>query len=329
MSDLLPVDALRVTVVIDNTSDGLSTAPPHARSEMMSLAARPGVTLTGEALCCAHHGLSLLVECERAGRSATVLFDAGPEGAVFERNVGCLGAGDALGAVTDVVLSHGHWDHAGGLVRALERRRTVRRDGFEPALLHVHPGAFVSRAVQFVTGAIVPMRDVPSVAELERAGAEVVRSSAPAILGGGCFFLSGEIPRTTSYEKGFPGHVRRDASGAWTPDPLLEDERFLAVHVARRGIFVFTACSHAGIVNVLRAAAATFPSLPVVGVVGGLHLAGWTERIIGETVSDLKSFPLEAIAPGHCTGFRATAALLHAFGDTIVTPLAVGKRLQF
>jgi 7,8-dihydropterin-6-yl-methyl-4-(beta-D-ribofuranosyl)aminobenzene 5'-phosphate synthase len=87
---------------------------------------------------------------------------------------------------------------------------------------------------------------------------------------------------------------------------------------------VFTACSHAGLINVLLAAQARFPDVPLYGVMGGFHLAGVTEAIIPETVAALAQFDLKLIAAGHCTGWRAVNALAEAFGDAVV-PSAVGK----
>ena len=92
-----------------------------------------------------------------------------------------------------------------------------------------------------------------------------------------------------------------------------------------RGQFVFSACSHAGIVNVLTHACETFPSVPLHGAMGGLHLSGSTEPIIPDTVADLKRFDLGVLAPGHCTGWRAMSALAREFGEELV-PSAVGKR---
>jgi 7,8-dihydropterin-6-yl-methyl-4-(beta-D-ribofuranosyl)aminobenzene 5'-phosphate synthase len=148
----------------------------------------------------------------------------------------------------------------------------------------------------------------------------------PQILLDEMFFVSGEIPRVTIYEKGFPGHKRRSEDGtSWEDDPLIEDERFLVAHVSGKGIVIFTACSHAGVVNVLRHAQSSFPSIPLHTVAGGFHLAGGNEKIIAESVRDIGTFGLKLIAPGHCTGWRALNALVTAHGDSIVTPLAVGK----
>jgi 7,8-dihydropterin-6-yl-methyl-4-(beta-D-ribofuranosyl)aminobenzene 5'-phosphate synthase len=140
------------------------------------------------------------------------------------------------------------------------------------------------------------------------------------------FWISGEIPRLTAYETGLAGQVRRVADDApWEPDPLVTDERFLAVNVKGKGLVVFSACSHAGIVNVLHEARARFPDTPLYAVVGGFHLSGANEAVIPDTVRDLAEFGLELIIPAHCTGWRAVNALVQAFGEPMVAPGAVGK----
>ena len=90
-------------------------------------------------------------------------------------------------------------------------------------------------------------------------GAEVVETASEATLLDGMFHVSGEIVRTTPFERGLPGHFTRASEGdAWEPDPLLLDERYLAIDVAGKGLVVLSACSHAGIVNVLTDARAIF-----------------------------------------------------------------------
>ena len=127
-----------------------------------------------------------------------------------------------------------------------------------------------------------------------------------------------------------PGQVRRTDDGkGWEPDELLMDERWLAVHVKDKGLVVLSACSHAGIVNVLTHARASFPGVPLYAVMGGLHLSGANEEIIPQTVDALKGCKLTTIAAGHCTGWRAMAALAAAFGDKVLAPTAVGKRFTF
>ncbi len=176
-------------------------------------------------------------------------------------------------------------------------------------------------------GALRRMDDVPSVAELSDFGAEMVVTTEPQTFLDGLFYVSGEIPRLSGFERGFPGQVKRTANG-WEPDELLMDERWLAVDVAGKGLVVFSACSHAGIVNVCRHARATFPDLPIHAVMGGLHLSGPNEAIIPQTVEGLKEFGIKTIAAGHCTGWRAMTALANAFPDALA-PTAVGKQFVF
>ena len=141
------------------------------------------------------------------------------------------------------------------------------------------------------------------------------------------FYISGEIPRVTAFERGMPGQHRLNDDGEWELDELLMDERFVAVHVANKGLFVFTACSHAGLINVLTHAGNRFPGVPIYGVLGGFHLSGATEAIIPDTVEALDRFNLGVIAAAHCTGWRALGALTTRFGDRVV-PSAVGKRFS-
>jgi 7,8-dihydropterin-6-yl-methyl-4-(beta-D-ribofuranosyl)aminobenzene 5'-phosphate synthase len=250
------------------------------------------------------------------------MFDAGPEDYVLERNAPRLGVD--FSSIESIVLSHGHWDHAGGLPAAVRLAVSARQKS--PVTVHVHPGMFRQRALTLASGAILPIKAIPHPEELGALGADVLSSDQPQFVLDDFFWISGEIPRVTAYEKGFPGHLRRSADGsAWEPDPLIMDERFLTVHVLNKGLVVFTACSHAGVVNVLTHARESFPSIPLYAVAGGFHLSAANEKIIPETVDDLASFDLDVIAPGHCTGWRATQALVEKFGEDVVAPSAVGK----
>jgi 7,8-dihydropterin-6-yl-methyl-4-(beta-D-ribofuranosyl)aminobenzene 5'-phosphate synthase len=174
------------------------------------------------------------------------------------------------------------------------------------------------------------MEDVPSVVALTAHGADVVVTSEPQTFLDDMFHVSGEIPRKVPFEQGLPGHYQKSLDGSeWQPDPWIMDERWLGVHVRGKGLVVFTACSHAGVVNVLNDARARFPDVKLHTVLGGLHLSGATEKIIPDTVAALKDFSLATIAAGHCTGWRAMTALANTFGDEKLTPLAVGKRFVF
>jgi 7,8-dihydropterin-6-yl-methyl-4-(beta-D-ribofuranosyl)aminobenzene 5'-phosphate synthase len=277
--------------------------------------------VAGENICCAHHGLSLLVAAETGGRRRTLLFDTGPEGPAFLRNANILGID--FGAIEAVVLSHGHWDHGGGLLAAFREIAAARGKGDTPCFLH--PGMYVERGSQRPGGLMLPFEPIASPEKLADAGAKVVSTRDPQLVLDGAMYLSGEVPRVTPYETGLPGHMARASEkDPWQPDPLIMDERFVSIHVRGKGQFILSACSHAGLVNVLKHARSVFPDVPLYGVMGGLHLSGTNEKIIPETIRDLKSFGLKLVAAGHCTGWRAISAMAREFGDELV-PSAVGK----
>lgn len=331
---LLPVDRLEILVLVDNATDTLSTTPAHVETESARLNRRGFKSMASRCLCCAAHGLSCLVMATRGGVSRTVLFDTGPEDYAFERNVTRLGAD--LGTVEAIVLSHGHWDHAGamllalGMIRGKSGDRSGNRTGGKPVPWYGHPHMFGTRGVKQPNGGVRQMEDIPTIADLTAFGAEVIATREPQVLLDGMFYVSGEIPRVTSYERGYPGQVRLGPDGkTWEPDEALVDERFLAVNVAGKGLVVFSACSHAGIVNVLTHAKESFPGVPLHAAMGGLHLSGANEAIIPQTVEGLAGFGLKTLAAGHCTGWRAMTALANAFGDKVLAPTAVGKTYTF
>jgi 7,8-dihydropterin-6-yl-methyl-4-(beta-D-ribofuranosyl)aminobenzene 5'-phosphate synthase len=315
------VDELTVHVVVDNTTDMLSSRPAHVVSELHVLREAGMQELRGEALCSAHHGLCLAVTAHLDGEAHSVLFDAGPDPYAVERNAQHMNLD--FGQIEALVLSHGHFDHSEGLLKALELIRAT--SGGRTVPLHVHPGAFVKRGLRLQSGAIFPLQDVPPRRILEESGARVVASAEPEEILGGIFYLSGEIPRR-SFERGFKNHLKQSADGQWEADPLIQDERFMAAHVRGKGIAIFTGCSHAGLLNICSHAQDVFPDAPLYAVVGGLHLVSPNEDIIQETIDELHEFGLKVIIPGHCTGWRAVYALVNAFGEEIVDPLAVGSR---
>ena len=316
-----PVDTLEITILVDNTTDSLSSNPDFVETEFAFLRRHGMKWLSGKCLCCAAHGLSCLITARTGGVAQTLLFDTGPDEWVFERNVTRLGV--TLGDVGAMVLSHGHWDHGGAMPRALQM--ITQENGGRNVPVYMHPEMFALRAFKQKDGGFAPMEKVPGVDVLAGNGGDVVVTRDAQSVLGDAFYVSGEIPRVTAFERGLPGQHRQLADGSWEKDEIMPDERYVSVHVAGKGQVVFTACSHAGLINVLLAARAHFPEVPLYGVVGGFHLAGPTEAIIPETVAALAQFDLKLIAAGHCTGWRAVNALAAAYGDAVV-PSAVGKR---
>ena len=315
------VDSLTVSVVVDNTTDMLSTRPPHVNSEMRVLIAAGMRELAGEGLCSAHHGLSLLITARIDGQERTVLFDAGPDPYALERNGRRMGLD--FGKAEAVILSHGHFDHSEGLLKAIELIR--EGNGQRSVPLHLHPGVFVRRAIQLASGEIIPFQDVPSAVALSDSGYVLVESNQQEEILDGVFFLSGEIPRR-SFERGMGNQLRLTPSGDWGPDPLVLDERFMVAHIRGKGLAIFTGCSHAGVINICRHAQDLFPETPLYALIGGLHLVYPNEDLIDVTIAELKKFNFGVIVPGHCTGWRAVHAIVRAFGEQTVDPLAVGTR---
>ncbi|HTE53212.1 MAG TPA: MBL fold metallo-hydrolase [Kofleriaceae bacterium] len=328
MTALESVDGVEVHVLVDNVTDSLSTVPSFVETEFGGLNRRRGAAwvLGGGCLCCAAHGLAFLVTVRRGGSARSLLFDSGPEDRVFEQNVSRLGI--ELGGVEAIVLSHGHWDHGGAMLRALQLIRD--RNGGAEVPYYAHPDMFRTRAIRLGEDRMRLMEDVPGIDALTSHGARVVNTRESQVILDGMAYVSGEIPRTSSFERGLKGQHRRALDGnGWEPDELIMDERFVAVSVRDKGIVVLTACSHAGVVNVMTHARACFGDVPLHAVVGGLHLTGSNEKIIPETVAGLRALSVGVIAPGHCTGWRAVNAFAQAFGDEALAPLAVGKRLTF
>ena len=333
---VVELDELEVIVVVDNETDTLSSvdegAPqtteiarlmgrlaPHRRHEGRD------AKVVFDKLCCACHGYSALLRGRRGGVERTILFDVGPYADVWLTNARLLGID--LSAIERVFLSHWHFDHSGGLPVVVERIAKARAEaGRPPLIVDVHPDRPDQRGFVLPSGAVALLADEPTFAAIASAGGTVERHALPHPLADGFFFGSGPIDRVTEYEKGFAGHITfRGEEGA--SDPLLVDERFLAACVRGRGVSVFSACSHAGVVNACLHAKQFFPGSPVDLVLGGYHLAGKAmEPRIEATVRDLRDrIDPRVVAPGHCTGWRAKAQLAVAFSPGRYAPSVVGS----
>ena len=322
-TELDTLDSLSVDVLTDDVSDNYVSKTLFAVSEFSNVVLGGATVISGEALLCANLGFGLRLVSDRGGKRHTLLFDTGPEGAIFIRN--CANLGIRLGDVEGIAVTHGHWDHMAPLPMTIDT--IIEQAG--RVTVHVNPGMFNERAIRLSSGRIVPVANVPSPAELQQHGATVINDPAERLILDNHFYYSGEIPRVSSFEKGREDHLcRLSAKAPWGPDPLLLDERFLVAKVNGLGLAVFSSCSHAGIVNVCTHVTDLFPGTPIHTVMGGLHLGGVMERNIPDTVEGLRPFNIRHIITGHCTGWRALHALANAFGES-VSQSAVGTTYHF
>ncbi len=321
--NLVTLDSVDVAVLTDDVSDNYVSKTRFAVSEFANVVLRGASVISGEALLCANLGFGLRLVSNAGGQRHTMLFDTGPEAAIFIRNCTALGVG--FREIEAIAITHGHWDHMAALPATIDR--IIQQGG--RVTVHVNPGMFNERAVRLSSGKIVPVANVPLPPELDRRGAMVVNNAEDRLLLDGHFYYSGEIPRVSAFEKGRDDHFcRKNPEARWELDPLLLDERLLAAKVRGLGLIVFSSCSHAGIVNVCRHVRALFPDVPIHTVMGGLHLGGVMERNIPDTVDALRPFDIGHIITGHCTGWRALHALANAFGEA-VSQSAVGTTYTF
>jgi 7,8-dihydropterin-6-yl-methyl-4-(beta-D-ribofuranosyl)aminobenzene 5'-phosphate synthase len=316
------VDEVSVTTLVDNVFDALLlssgsvTRPPLSTGRVPAPQFITGETVAGLR---AEHGFCALVTVRRGEQSSTVLFDTGisPDGLAVNAESLDLGLDDVQG----VVLSHGHFDHAGGFA-GLARLRG--RSGLP---LTVHPAVWTRRRLAPPGGTPFEMPTL-SAGALEREGFQVIERRQPSLLAGGSILITGEVDRTTEFEHGMPPpHQAWDGTG-WRHDPEVIDDQALVINVRGQGLVVITGCGHAGVVNIVRHALRLTGVGRLHALIGGFHLGGPAfEPIIPPTVSALTELAPALIVPGHCTGWRAQHALARALPDAWVQA-SVGSRYQ-
>ena len=318
---LEPVEAVTITTLVDNVVDVLLPDSGPARRPRRDLASRAAATMEeGRAWSqpVAEHGFSALVDVRLAGGKAhRVLFDTGvsPEGMV--ENMARLEL--CPGEVDIVVCSHGHFDHTTGL------DGFIRRVGRANVPVLLHPG-FWSRRRLTIAGREPFEYPTTSRRALIDGGFDIVERQQPSFLCDRAVLVTGEVDRTTDFEKGSPGHQALRGE-KWEPDPLILDDQALVVNVRGKGLVVLTGCGHAGVVNTVRYARRLTGVERVHAVVGGFHLSGRAfEPIIGPTVDALGDLAPDVVVPGHCTGWRATHAIAGRLPDAFIQN-SVGTRV--
>ena len=256
----------------------------------------------------AEHGLSFHVQ----SGEHSLLFDTGQTDlAVINAETLRL----PLDRVEALVLSHGHYDHTGGV--------TAMFDVVPEARVYLHHAAFEKKFSQS-SGKSRPigMSDCVAQAIRHRTVGFIETTARPEIMEG--IFATGEIPRATTYED-TGGAFYLDAEST-RPDPILDDQA-LVIDLGR-SVIVLLGCAHSGVVNTLNHVRHLTGGKPVNAVIGGLHLGSASEERIQQTIAQLRVAQMEMLAPTHCTGWPATAKLWSAFPE-ICRPAGVGTVFEF
>lgn len=308
---LREVDGVEIISVMDNTVDFISTTKRKGVQKVRKWTRdRMGEKWVKKhfRLPFAEHGFSMLIRVFSNGKSHSILFDTGisPKGAVT--NARRMGLN--LKEVESIVLSHGHYDHFGGLLKIIG---TINKRDL-PVI--VHEDMFRTRGVANQNGTIRKYPEFPS--ENQVKPARCIKTRQPYLLADNTVLVSGEIPRKTDFEKGFPQH-RVLIGNEWQPDPFVRDDRAIVVNIKRKGLLVISGCAHAGIINTTLYAQQITEVSHIHSIMGGFHLAGKKcEPRIARTVEELKLLKPELLVPSHCTGWRGICAIAEAFPQAFV-----------
>jgi len=242
-------------------------------------------------------GLSILVESDEAN----VLFDTGQSLSTVH-NAKLLGVD--LSRVDKIVLSHGHFDHTGGL------RSVLSEMGKEIEVI-AHPDIWQAKYATSESGDSRYIGIPFSRGELEELGARFNLTSEPVAISDS-IMTSGEVPMVTDYEEIEPSLVVKEGGG-FKPDTFRDDQALIIK--TPPGLVVVSGCAHRGIVNTLYHAQKISGVKKIDTVIGGCHLVNASEERIWLTIAALKELGVGRLGACHCTGMAASAIMAQEFGE--------------
>jgi len=245
----------------------------------------------------AEWGLSILIETDEVN----ILLDTGSTISVCH-NANTLGID--LNKVDKIVLSHGHYDHTGGLRQVLGRMKKEVEIIAHPDIWTAKYSRRKGKADRYIG---IPFQRE----ELESLGARFNLTIKPIEITDN-IMTTGEVPMITDYEE-IDSHLWVKEAGAWKPDKLADD---LAIIInTELGLVVVLGCAHRGIINTLYHAQRLTGRKEIHTVLGGSHLIGTSEERIWLTVAALKELGIQRLGLCHCTSLPAVTLLAREFGD--------------
>lgn len=329
---LQEIESAKITILVDNITDRLLPSSTIVkRPPMIS-----NQTISKSPI--AEHGFSALLEIsyvyENATKTNKILFDTGVSKEGIVNNSDVLGIN--LKDIETIVLSHGHFDHISGLISTLGRlKKSVE--------IIAHPEAFLRRWLVYPNGNKARM-DFLDEEEINQAGGIIrkvdkisflprnvnMQSKKKTNQANNRVMITGEIPRVTEFEKGFPlQYKEQDNEINLVPDPLVSDDQALIMNVKNKGLIILTGCGHAGIVNTIKFAKKVTGIKKIYCVIGGFHLSGQDyEDSIPLTIAELTRVDPTYIVPCHCTGWKATNKIIDTMPEKFIQS-SVGSTFYF
>ena len=321
MLSLKEVDSVEIFVLVDNVSDpftvndsGVYWNESQFRSKILNIQ-----KYGGQDCCRACNGLSLLFRFSINNQITTLLFDTGPSKDLAVTNARRMGID--LSEVDTIMISHGHFDHFGGINSILDEIHKV------DIPIYAHPEVFIETAYGD-TQQLTYTKDLLIRDEIVQRGGKIVETTQPTLVLNDAIVISGEVPRVTSYEKGLPDEYKYIDS-KWHQAPDVIDEQCIYFNLKNAGTCIITGCGHTGIVNAVKHADKIVNSDNIFLLMGGFHLAGpsFMERV-HPTIEDIKLINPDYIITGHCTGRYTQAEFSKVFSKRHI-PYAVGARFKF
>ncbi|MEM3737088.1 MAG: MBL fold metallo-hydrolase [Candidatus Bathyarchaeia archaeon] len=253
----------------------------------------------------AKHGLCFLIEVKiDESRETLIMMDTGPSSDVTLHNIKALGVD--LENIEAIVLSHGHYDHVGGLLDVLKQINSQTLVVAHPKILNPK---FTYKPNLKHIGPPFKLHDVESAGGLPL----LARNSVMLAKG---VMTTGEIERSVDFEK--TEDFRTVDEGIFKEDAML-DEQSLIFDLEGKGLVVISGCGHSGIINTIRHAQRTAGENNLYAVIGGFHLIKASDERIRKTIDELLKFNLKLIGSCHCTGSKAVQQLNNAFGEHYIS----------